>query len=276
MTDKKRLVIYHGNCIDGFTAAWAAWTAYGDADTEYVPANYGDAPPDVVGRHVLIVDFSYPRESILAMNATAASLRVLDHHKTAEAALAGLPCATFDMARSGAGLAWDFLCSGERPWLVNYVEDRDLWRWALPHSKEINAWVSACERDSFADWQALSQTTLPIAASFGSAVLRYIDRYVSEMCAQARTIRFAGHDVPIVNAPYINISELVGKLAETAPFAVGWFQRADGLFAYSLRSRGPSGVDVSEIAKAYGGGGHRNSAGFALKERLPESVEVSA
>jgi hypothetical protein len=51
---KQRLVIYHANCIDGFTAAWAAWRKFGD-DTEYVPASYGDAPPDVAARDVLIV-----------------------------------------------------------------------------------------------------------------------------------------------------------------------------------------------------------------------------
>ena len=90
------------------------------------------------------------------------------------------------------------------------------------------------------------------------------------MVEQARIIDFEGARVPIVNAPYINISELVGKLAETAPFALGWFQRADGLYAYSLRSRGPDGVDVSEIAKKYGGGGHRNSAGFTCVDRIRE------
>ena len=67
------------------------------------------------------------------------------------------------------------------------------------------------------------------------------------MAEQARTVEVEGQKVPMVNAPYICISELVGKLAESAPFAVGWFQRSDGLYAYSLRSRGPDGVDVSEM-----------------------------
>ena len=148
--------------------------------------------------------------------------------------------------------------------------NRDLWRFKYDKSKEVNAWIGAVRRDSFADWTALSDTPLPDVIEKGKAILAYVDRYVAEMVAQARIIDFAGARVPIVNAPYIGISELVGKLAESAPFAVGWFQRADGLYAYSLRSRGPDGVDVSEIAKRYGGGGHRNSAGFALSERLPE------
>lgn len=268
---KKRLVIYHAHCIDGFTAAWAAWKFYGDEDAEYVPASYGDPAPDVTGRFVVVVDFSYPRDVMMKMNEQATGLSVFDHHKTAQAALEGLPFALFDMARSGAGITWDALHPGKpRPWLVDYVEDRDLWRWTLPNSKEMNAWIGACRRESFSDWDTLRGTATGLVYERGVAVLAYIDRYVSEMAAQARIVQVAGQSVPMVNAPYICISELVGKLAESAPFAVGWFQRSDGLYAYSLRSRGPDGVDVSEIAKKYGGGGHRNSAGFTLSERLPE------
>jgi uncharacterized protein len=269
MSEKKRLVIYHANCLDGFTSAWAAWKKYGD-EAEYLPASYGDLSPDVRGRWVLIVDFSYPRETMLDLQKSAAAISVFDPPPTAQAALEGLDFALFDMNRSGAGITWDALHHTDRPWLVSYVEDRDLWRFALPQSKEINAWVSACKRESFADWDALVATPIPRVIERGEAVLAYIDRYVSEMTEQARTITLAGRSVPMVNAPYICISELVGKLAESAPFAVGWSQRKDGLYAYSLRSRGSDGVDVSEIAKTYGGGGHRNAAGFVLSERLPE------
>jgi hypothetical protein len=269
-----RIVLYHGHCIDGFTAAWAAWLKFGNKDTEYIEANYGDAPPDVTGREVFVLDFSYPRDVMIAMREKASHILVLDHHKTAQAALADLPFAVFDMERSGAGLAYDELHGrggADRPWLVNYVEDRDLWRFKLSNSKEVNAWIGAIHRETFDSWSALQHGGVQEASDRGSAVLTYIDRYVSEMCGQAREVNFEGHRVPMVNAPYINISELAGKLAEQAPFAIGWSQRSDGLYTYSLRSRGDGGLDVSEIAKKYGGGGHKNSAGFLLSER-PETL----
>lgn len=56
------------------------------------------------------------------------------------------------------------------------------------------------------------------------------------------------------------------------PVALGWWQRFDGKFQFSLRSRGD--IDVSEIAKKFGGGGHKNAAGFQLKT-LPEWVVAS-
>ena len=269
---ERPLVIFHGNCIDGFTAAWACWKRYGDG-ADYFGAQYASDGadvelPDVTGLDVVMVDFCTGREQLLRLNAAAKSFSVYDHHKTAEAACAGLDFCTFDMNRSGAGLAWDFVSPTSlgvhRPWLVDYVEDRDLWTWKLPGSKAVSAYVSA-QTQTFARWDemAFSETAVT-ALERGAGVLQYVDRYVHEMSLQSRSCRIHGMDrVPVVNAPYINTSELVGALAsQSVPFAVGWFQRADGEYQYSLRSRGDSGLDVSDIAKHYGGGGHRNAAGF--------------
>lgn len=267
---KSRLVIYHGDCRDGFTAAWAAWKKFGDEDTEYVAAKHGETTiPIVKERDVYFLDFAIPRASTIFLHDVARSLIVLDHHKTAAADLAGLPYATFDMDRSGAGIAWDVLHPGvKRPWLINYVEDRDLWRFKLPESKEINAWVGAAPSRTFADWDVLERGGTHHAANNGRAVLAYIDGYVLDMAKHAIVVDFDGYKVPVVNAPFAAISELLGHLAESAPFALGWFQRGDGMYQYSLRSRGPDGVDVSEVAKRYGGGGHRNAAGFQLQTPL--------
>lgn len=273
------IVVAHGQCVDGFTSAWIAWLKYKDA-AEYVFAKYGDPPPDVTGQDILIVDFSYPRKQILDLVYPQGNrVTILDHHRTAEADLAiegpikeavdaGRLRIVFDMNRSGAGITWDELHGGPRPALVDYVEDRDLWRWAQPFSKEINAVIGSTEQ-TFHGWDELMHQIwghFELQVSTGKALLRQVDRYVGEMSKQARTIHFEGHSVPVVNAPYINTSELVGHLAESATFAVGWYQRGDGMYAYSLRSRGD--FDVSAIAKKYGGGGHRNSAGFSSAERI--------
>lgn len=210
-----QLVLYHGNCIDGFTAAWACWKRYGD-EAEYVPVHYGangaDVElPDVKGRDVVMVDFCTGRDQLLKLFDQAKSLRVLDHHKTAEAACRGLSFCTFDMERSGAGLAWDELVPmnvewGEdwpkdngRPWLVSYVEDRDLWRFARPNSKAVNAYISSKEQ-TFEAWDRMAyEESAEIAAARGEGVLGYIDRYVYEMSKQARKMAFAGVAlVPVV------------------------------------------------------------------------------
>lgn len=297
------LVIYHGKCIDGFTAAWVCWREFGDG-AEYHPGIYQEDPPDVTGKDVVIVDFSYKFDVMVDVVMAADSVLVLDHHKSAQEDLEGLAEAThkdkvnivFDMDRCGAGIAWDyFFPEEERPWLINYVEDRDLWKWELPDSKAVSAYISSVEQ-TFENWDNMSAMNWLTAVERGQAAVRYIDRYVRKMCEQARYVEFKGYVVPVVNAPYINISELCGALAETdciecegkgetsskltgrdlvcgncggggkTFFAVGWFQRGDGKYHYSLQSRG--NFDVSQLASRYGGGGHRDAAGFVSEERV--------
>lgn len=288
------LCIYHGDCIDGFTAAWAVWRkfrvdvtppvalaasafTYGQprqwrCDVEFHAARYGTEPPDVTGKRVLLVDFCYPRETLLRMAEESQSLLILDHHKTAEADLKDLPYAVFDMTRSGAGMAWDHFHAGEvRPWLINYVEDRDLWLWLRVNSKLVNACIHSWPRSSFESWDALAQLHLTAEVMvIGRGAQLNADNYLREMRGLAAPADFAGWaDVPVINCPFINVSDLLVMLAsESKPgLALGWYKRADGQYQYSLRST--SGIDVSAIAKLYGGGGHAAAAGFILGYLIP-------
>ena len=265
----KTLVLYHADCVDGFTAAWAAYTLF-RGDAEYVAVRYTEHAPDVTGRDVWVLDFAYPRAELLAMKERAKTLRVLDHHKTHAEELEGLDFSLFDLDRSGAGLAWDILRPDTpRPMVVDYVEDRDLWRFRLPGSQAINALIGTWPREldifsSRSDW--LEQIGREVAEELGQAVLAKIEQTVLLTAKDARVMMVDGHAVPVVNCS-ADTSEVVGALASRADFAVGWYQRADGRYAYSLRSRGEHGADVSAIALRRGGGGHPHAAGFESAER---------
>lgn len=265
------LVIYHGpTCWDGFCCAWL-FHRHVDQDAEFVPGIYGDPPPDVVGRDVYVLDFSYSRETLEAMHRDAASLVVLDHHKTAQADLEGLPYCTFDMELSGAQLTHAWLLDhgynvGQPHWLVEYTADRDLWRWALPDSKAINAYLRSFPLD-FAIWDRIARYAWENpkyeAITQGEAILRAESVTVGDHVARAHEIEMDGHRILAVNATTL-FSEIAGALADGRPFGAAWFERPghDGpVRQWSLRSR-DAGVDVSTIAKAHGGGGHRNAAGF--------------
>lgn len=295
------LCIYHGNCADGFTAAWAVWKALGD-DCEYVPGVYGNPPPDVTGRDVILVDFSYKRAVLeeMCQPRAARSMLILDHHKTAEADLKGLGvdmskwtgevswsrykenlaqddmenanCGgaivyqIFDMHRSGAGIAWDFFHpSAERHPLVNYVEDRDLWKFSLPGSRNINAFVFSYPYE-FPLWDEMArfiQHAQPEAERAGDAIERKHHKDVAELVrVTKRKMIIGGHEVWVANLPYTLTSDAGHLMAKGNPFAACYWDTPEGR-VFSLRST-DEGLDVSEIAKAYGGGGHRNASGFRL------------
>lgn len=137
------LVIYHSPCLDGFTAAWSCWLK--NPDWEYYPGVHGEAPPDVSGRQVFLLDFSYKFPVMEKLLKAADWVVVLDHHKTAEADLtplleSGRLGGKFDMKHSGAYLAWEYFHPEEPvPYFVKLVEDRDLWKFDLPHSRELNS-----------------------------------------------------------------------------------------------------------------------------------------
>lgn len=278
------LVLYHENCCDGFCAAWIAHRDFGNT-ADFQAVQYGQDPPDVSGRDLFILDFSYKRPVMLEMAKKAKRLTILDHHKTAEAELCGfsdeadnyLTFVNFDMKKSGARLTWEHFYPGApSPWLVDWTEDRDLngpvvpgrdpiLPPRLPHTDEISAFLRSHPFDFglWDDWHASSSPGSDRFKQFvaeGEAILRYQQTLIDQAVSHATEIDMDGHKVLAVNSTVL-FSEIAGKLAEGRPFGMAWFQRSDGKRVHSLRST-KDGVDVSEVAKRHGGGGHIQSAGF--------------
>lgn len=263
------IIIHHGNCYDGITAAWVA--RIGSPTALFVPARYGSEPPDVDGLRVLVVDFSYPRDVLLEMNERASRLVVLDHHKTAAEDLAGLGFAIFDMERSGAGLAWDVLEGGGRPPIVNHVEDRDLWRFALDGTREYHAAMSAYPM-TFEAWDEINDRDPAEMVEAGRSILAYHLNTCRKLADRAGVVDLGGVECWAVNIPVEFVSETAEVLKSREPHrpVLGWSWEAERGECYcSLRSR-DDGPDVSEIARRFGGGGHRHAAGF----RLPHPPQV--
>ncbi len=271
----KTLCIYHGHCDDGFAAAWAVRHALGD-DVEFYAGQYQQEPPNVTLRDVLMVDFSYKRPVLERMLAECQSLLILDHHKTAQEDLAFLPTAHigawkgyvgergrafFDMNRSGAGIAWDFFHQGKpRPRFIDYIEDRDLWRKSLPGGDEFTIALRSYPQD-FLIWDKLVDSGPDALICEGYSIQRYYRLRVEELKRSAYIANLGGVAIWIANAPYFAASEVAGELADRGlSFGACYFEIAQGRWAYSLRSRGD--FDVSQVARQFGGGGHKNAAGF--------------
>ncbi|MCE7869439.1 DHH family phosphoesterase [bacterium CPR1] len=254
-------VLYHAHCADGFGAAFAAWSVLGE-QARYLPVRHGEPPPDLPAEaHVAILDFSYARATLIELQERCQSLLVLDHHKSAQADLADLPFARFDLEKSGARLSWEYFQPlREMPELLAYVEDQDLWRFVLPESRAVSTALHGYPMD-FAVWKQLSVAEL---VSEGRAILRYKQSLVERAASRARWTRVGGYDVPAVNSCLLQseIGEELCQLYPEAPFAGVYYVNPKEQQAWSLRSIGE--FDVSAVATLFGGGGHRNAAGFAL------------
>lgn len=269
---KEKLCIYHGNCADGFTSAWVVRKALGEG-IHFHAGVYQDAPPDVRGKDVLMVDFSYKRPVLEEIREDAASVLVLDHHKTAQADLQDLPGVqtVFDMERSGARITWDYFFPGQKPpQLLLHIEDRDLWRFALRKTREIQASVFAYPY-KFEVWDYLMGADLGQLAVEGEAIERKHFKDIRELITVVtRDFTIGGHTVPVANLPYTLTSDAGHILAEGKPFAGCYWDTPQGR-VFSLRST-DAGLDVAEIAKQYGGGGHKHASGF----RVPYGHELAS
>jgi uncharacterized protein len=272
----KPLCIYHGNCADGFGAAWVVRKALGDVD--FHAGVYSTAPPDVTNRDVLIVDFSYKRPVLVEMAEAARTIQVIDHHKTAAEDLQYLPASNvsieFDMDHSGAMLTWmHFYPNQEPPQLLKHIEDRDLWRFALPGTREIQANVFSYPY-YFDIWDALMRRDVKDLIAEGQAIERKHFKDIDELLGVVtRRMNIGGYNVPVANLPYIHVSDAAHKLAIGEPFAACYWDTPKGR-VFGLRST-DAGVDVSEIAKRYGGGGHRNASGFTYPYDKAATFEVT-
>ncbi|HVJ31601.1 MAG TPA: phosphohydrolase [Terriglobia bacterium] len=267
-------------------------------EIDFFPGFYQSSPPDVTGRDVILVDFSYKRPIIDAMATQARSLLIIDHHKTAAEDLAGIQpvfgmgwdrhqdnviqdaCeglsgklyCLFDMSRSGAGLAWDFFFPQGRPKLIDIVEDRDLWLFKYPYTRAVNAALFSYPYD-FDVWDRLyiqAGEDLPDLVRQGEAIERKHFKDIDELLKVLKhRTTIAGHDVPIANLPYTLVSDAGNIMAQGEPFAACYYDKPD-CREYSLRS-GPDGLDVQAIARRFGGGGHEHAAGF----RVPHGTDVA-
>ena len=305
MSERKTMCIYHGNCADGFGGAWVVRKALGE-QVEFVAGVHGQEPPDVTDKDVIIVDFSYKYEVMARLSWKANSIIILDHHKSAAEDLGKFPpfhagvrvdgrhpdgsvalgwesahismnsqnspaiACCFDMNRSGAMLAWDHFFPGqEPPMLLRHIEDRDLWLFQLDGTREIQANLFSYPYD-FEVWDTLMATDVQSLRSDGAAIERKHQKDVAELVAVTkRRLVIGGHDVPVASLPYTLTSDAGHLMALGEPFAACYWDTPDGR-VFSLRST-DDGMDVSEIAKQYGGGGHRNASGF----RVPFGHELT-
>lgn len=304
---ERTLCLYHGGCNDGFAAAWAVW--YGRNRPKIpdrftlVPCYFNMRAHDVVNAHVpnpsemkhidvYIVDFAFDEAGMQYLcDCGFKSLTALDHHASSAEMFARLhtrygarrthSCKFIhDISMSGAMLAWAFAAKqpiDDAPWLIQYVQDRDLWQHKLPHSRECNAALYTMKHDMRV-WDKLATMPIDDIVIEGQAILRALTQQVQRTLKHVQHVRIGAYVVPAVNTQ-MHVSEVgtdLLTLYPTAPFAACWFVNGSGDVIVSLRSDN-SRVDVSKIAQEHGGGGHRNAAGFSLPlARIGEFLGIHA
>tara|TARA_Y100000034_G_scaffold130774_1_gene190089 strand:+ start:9517 stop:10332 length:816 start_codon:yes stop_codon:yes gene_type:complete len=260
---KKDLVLYHGNCYDGFGAAFSAWKKLGNSAT-YIDVHYGQEITIPKCKRLYILDFSYDWETLVSFLDEAEEIFLIDHHITAYHKLKKFIGTnkkihiSFNIKKSGAYLAWEFFHNSEPPELIKYISDRDLGLAILPLSDEINLSLQSYPRN-FLTWNNLKIDNL---RSDGVIIKKFFNQTVQNAIKNSWVIRMDNSRIPITNTSF-GWSEICFALMEKYNTNVSaCFTVREEYIQVSLRSR--NGYSCSEIALKNGGGGHKDSAGFLI------------
>lgn len=197
-----------------------------------------------------------------------------------------------DDTKSGAMLAWEYFHPNkEVPMLIRHIDDYDRWQFKLEGTKEFNKALWSYAPWSFGQWdEYLKEFDLKGWSPFsqdwenskayrmfidgGAAILRAQDSHIQQMLKQMRRceITLMNYDIHFqhpdvfqglaLNTP-MHMSEVGHELANRSEtYGLVWYMGEDNRVKCSLRSNGD--YDVSKIAKEFGGGGHKNAAGFEV------------
>ena len=271
---KDVVVLYHGDCTDGFSAAWVAWNKFGDK------AEYLGIDPDessisgLVGKELYMLDVVY-RNGLDKLLKNNKKIVAIDHHITNKEFVKLIPDHLFDIGHSAAVLAWKYFYGSKPvPKLLNYVEDIDLWKLKMPYTNEVSSSMDILDF-SFDNWSCLArdfenESKFKEYVTRGKVIHAYQNKLIERLTTNnLNLVEFLGHKVYAVNSP--NFGSQIGNILAEKLSSLGivWYEQNDGSIHVSLGSAG--NIDVSKIAEKFGGGGHKHSAGFSVDDcsKLP-------
>ncbi|MFH0806116.1 MAG: DHHA1 domain-containing protein [Candidatus Brennerbacteria bacterium] len=266
---KKPLILYHANCPDGFSAAWAAWKKFGKR-AEYYPVSPNELPPILPKkREVYLLDHCYITPSLLKLRMANERVTVVDHHTTNASHIRHATEHVFDVKHSGAFLAWHYFHPKKKvPALIAYIEDGDLWRFKLQKAKMLLAYVYA-RPFAFKEYDMLARGMESARErkrfiELGKALEEYNQILVMEAVARAELVQFGKYKALAVNSSSKRFHSEIGQALREKRPPLGIVWRVErGMLYVSLRTN--EGADAGKLAAQFpGGGGHPRAAGFTI------------
>lgn len=265
---------YHSADLDGHCSG--AIVKYKYPDCEMFGINYGDEFPwDKIegGEDVFMVDFALqPLNPEMLKLAEMCNLTWIDHHKSAIEdfdALTEKPsmhCAlSMDNSVAGCGMTWLTVMDEEVPLAVRLLSQYDVWNHddqdTLPFQFGLRQYATDPNEQHL--WRQLfAGAMVDDIIKEGSTILSYKASEDTKYCnACAFETELDGLKCIAVNKMLTN-SQLFDPVWDPDKYdAMLTFGYRNGKWIVSLYST-KDDVDVSQVAKAHGGGGHKGAAGF--------------
>lgn len=200
------------------------------------------------------------------------SFIIIDHHISTKQFKENF---IFDNQKCGAVLCWEYFMNTEVPLFIQMIQDKDLWTWTNPQSQYFTSGLSFVLNEFHDyDFNKLLNKYDQIEENFdeiiktGKLITIIRERKIKNLakkCKKIENILDQTYRVIFANCDLDYASELGNYLVEknNIDFSIIWiYDHRQNEYVISLRSKE---VDVSVIAKDFGGGGHKNASGLKSK-----------
>ena len=273
---KEKSICYYHDDMDGILSAAIVKTVY--PNCEFVRMQYGYDEHDFMayelGKYdfVFVVDFSFTKDIMDRLRESATKEFVwCDHHKSAKEKLSELwgsdKIGGFrDLTKSGCMLTWEWFNPHENvPEVVKLVQDYDLWKFEYGDRTRAFGETAFLLTDPTSPVLSVMLDDCKIAKSLideyiqkGAILLEAKQARIEKSFKAGKDITLYGHKTRACNSNH-DISNL-GNYCCKQGYDIGlvWSMRGNKII---LGFRSIGDIDVSLIAKEFGGGGHKNASG---------------
>lgn len=293
---------YHNDADGKCSAFWVKLSAgltdlENNYENEFIEMDYSKPfPMDKINKDemVYIVDFSISPEEMRSLLKITKDVTWIDHHKTAiekyvdfDEDIRGVRydgvagcmltyCYIHHMTDRGTGAIkpFDIKMAEDAPMFTKLIADWDVWK--FQYGDDTRHFVTAFNAYDFDPESKLWDRFICFPDDMwnsatselifqGITMMEYRDGWATEVCkSKGFYIDFEGYKCFALNLPNCNSDYFKSIDSRTYDILIP-FSFDGEKWVYSLYSQT---VDVSKIAKTYGGGGHKGAAGFVSKELI--------
>ncbi|MEM4166810.1 MAG: DHHA1 domain-containing protein [Candidatus Bilamarchaeaceae archaeon] len=274
--------IYHKGCIDGTVAAAVLLMKYPQAKLFGFSHDYKQEDLNellgCINKNTVVyfLDF-FPRSvnDLLNLLEKAKKVVVIDHHISTKYKTEGNSIVhenlefIFDNNRSGASLTYQYFFGNDKNKLIEFVEDRDLWRWKLGENTEFaNNYLFLFVDNPHAMKGVIESCDIEDILSKGKVISEYKNKLLQNILDKSKEIfvYIGDYKVRAYNISSFQ-SELGNVLAKKYDEPICLFGISDDNVFLSFRSLSHHRPSALDLAKTVGGGGHRDAAGAVVHIR---------
>lgn len=265
--------IFYHNDLDGRCAGAIAWRSpmiNKESNCELIEIDYkDDVPINCISddERIIILDFSFKPVLMNKVLKKTLSVVWIDHHQTAfEYNYGHELCGLRNNFFSGCELAWKYYFpENPIPRAVELIGDRDKWAWKYgEETANFNMGIriySHQPKDGIWDDLFTGERIFEVIKA-GAICIKFRDNFCGDYAnSYGFETEFEGFKCFALGL-YEFGSEAFGIRMEKYDICLS-FEFVGNKWVVGLFS---DDIDVSQIAKKYGGGGHKHASGFVCKE----------